>query len=124
MMRSQWVYKGSIQAAKMEIPDKAADPTGQHANPGSRKVKTLLDGRSTGIARVSSTVASAAAVIVLLSVHGGLSTEPSASVQRQEGGNAATRVPTCAPGATALEWFTDCAQAVGLDFVHFNGMSG
>ena len=73
---------------------------------------------------MSSSVASAAAVIVLLSGHGGLTTEPSASVQRQKGVNAATRLPTCASSAAAPEWFTDCAQAVGLDFVHFNGMSG
>ena len=31
-----------------------------------------------------------------------------------------------APGATggAAEWFTERAEASGLDFVHFNGMSG
>ena len=30
-----------------------------------------------------------------------------------------------APGPdTGVEWFTDVAAAVGLDFVHFNGMSG
>ena len=74
--------------------------------------------------RVPSTVLSAAAVIVLLSAHGGLSTAPSAFVQRQKGMNAATTVPTCASSAAAPEWFTDCAQAAGLDFVHFNGMSG
>ena len=28
------------------------------------------------------------------------------------------------PGADAEDWFTDQADAVGLDFVHFNGMSG
>ena len=28
------------------------------------------------------------------------------------------------PGSLAGEWFTDRAQEVGLDFVHFNGMSG
>ena len=71
----------------------------------------------------ASSVAGAAAVIVLLSVHGGLSIERSASSQRQNGVNTAARVPACA-GAAAQEWFTDCAQAVGLDFVHFNGMSG
>ena len=27
-------------------------------------------------------------------------------------------------GAAAEDWFTDRADAVGLDFVHFNGMSG
>jgi hypothetical protein len=25
---------------------------------------------------------------------------------------------------TTLEWFTDVASATGLDFIHFNGMSG
>ncbi len=76
------------------------------------------------IDRVSSSVASAAVVIVLLNGHGGLTTEPSASVQRQKGVNAAATVPACASSAAAPEWFTDCAQAAGLDFVHFNGMSG
>src|SRR5436309_9431002 len=28
------------------------------------------------------------------------------------------------PGQSTTEWFTERAQAVGLDFVHFNGMSG
>ena len=73
--------------------------------------------------RVSSSVASVAAVIVLLSAPGGLSTEPSA-MERQKGVTTATTAPTCASSAAAPEWFTDCAQAAGLDFVHFNGMSG
>ena len=37
------------------------------------------------------------------------------------------REPTDAPASGAdgdLEWFTDRAEASGLDFVHFNGMSG
>src|SRR5687768_14156906 len=31
---------------------------------------------------------------------------------------------TTATAATAVEWFTDRAAESGLDFVHFNGMSG
>src|ERR1700686_4838064 len=29
-----------------------------------------------------------------------------------------------APAAAGVDWFTDVAQASGLDFTHFNGMSG
>jgi hypothetical protein len=61
---------------------------------------------------------------MLVSVHGGPSSVQSAAGQRQKGVNAATTVPTCPSSAAAPDWFTDCAHAVGLDFVHFNGMSG
>ena len=52
-------------------------------------------------------------VVVLLAACGTACDEPSE--------------PARAPGSRAdgqLEWFTDQAQATGLDFVHFNGMSG
>lgn len=32
--------------------------------------------------------------------------------------------PPSAPGTATSEWFTDVAEAVGIDFVHFNGASG
>src|SRR5262249_5154554 len=32
--------------------------------------------------------------------------------------------PRPSPNPSVDEWFTERAQAVGLDFVHFNGMSG
>jgi hypothetical protein len=38
------------------------------------------------------------------------------------GGGTATPAPGSTPAAT--EWFTDKAKETGLDFVHFNGMSG
>src|SRR5262245_25816468 len=33
-------------------------------------------------------------------------------------------VPRRAPAEGEAEWFVDAAQSTGLDFVHFNGMSG
>ncbi|TDI24212.1 MAG: CRTAC1 family protein [Acidobacteria bacterium] len=42
-----------------------------------------------------------------------------------EGNEPSAPAPPRASGADSeLEWFTDRAQATGLDFVHFNGMSG
>ncbi len=42
-----------------------------------------------------------------------------------EGNEPPTPTATLASGpASELEWFTDRAHATGLDFVHFNGMSG
>ena len=42
-----------------------------------------------------------------------------------EGNEPSARAPALASGADReLEWFTDQAQAAGLGFVHFNGMSG
>src|SRR5438034_4041376 len=35
-----------------------------------------------------------------------------------------TQRGTSRPSPSVEEWFTERAQAVGLDFVHFNGMSG
>jgi hypothetical protein len=38
---------------------------------------------------------------------------------------AGCRAPSSTPPATSeVEWFTEAAQQAGLDFVHFNGMSG
>jgi hypothetical protein len=37
---------------------------------------------------------------------------------------AGTVVPAAGGGATSPDWFTDVAQASGLDFTHVNGMSG
>src|SRR6266571_4838759 len=40
---------------------------------------------------------------------------PAADAPRGEAG---------APAAERTEWFTDVAKSSGIDFVHFNGMSG
>ena len=48
------------------------------------------------------------------------------AVSETDGGGT-RRVPSDAAGqgtGNVAEWFTDCAEAAGLDFVHFNGMSG
>ena len=37
---------------------------------------------------------------------------------------AGTAVPAAGGGPTSADWFTDVAQASGLDFTHVNGMSG
>src|SRR4051812_10481580 len=40
------------------------------------------------------------------------------------GGTAPAKSGTEVSGLTASEWFTSHAEDIGLDFVHFNGMSG
>ena len=40
------------------------------------------------------------------------------------GAPAGTEAPAAAPREPAVEWFVDRAAETGLDFVHFNGMSG
>src|SRR4051812_29269889 len=49
---------------------------------------------------------------------------PPASDAREDGKPAAAGPPGIAPALAAGEWFTDRARESGIDFVHFNGMSG
>ena len=69
----------------------------------------------------------AAAAILLLCPHTNLLSAQPASASRDgrdgRGGGAATGAARVSV-QSAAEWFTERAEAVGLDFVHFNGMSG
>src|SRR4051812_3680526 len=49
---------------------------------------------------------------------------PPASDAREDGKPAAAGPPGIAPALAAGEWFTDRARESGIDFVHFNGMTG
>ena len=48
----------------------------------------------------------------------------SASLGGRGNGDPGQRRAAAVSGASAEEWFSDRAEAVGIDFVHFNGMSG
>ena len=68
----------------------------------------------------------AAAAILLVGLHTSSASDPSGSASLDERGNGTHSETRAAllSAPFAEEWFTDRAETVGIDFVHFNGMSG